>query len=140
LTLSGILLSSTTSSLAEVLHITQSTAGLTILSIATTLPEKFVAFKSGRKAQAGVLVANTVGSNIFLMTLALGITWISHGHMPMMENEYVHGRWIWVDLGVVMCSSALLLGIVWLDRLERWMGIAMFAGYSVYIVSVLFRQ
>jgi Ca2+/Na+ antiporter len=135
LTLSGILLSSTTSSIADLLHIAQSTAGLTILSIATTLPEKLVAFKSGRKAQAGVLVANTVGSNVFLLTLVLGVVWTAQGHMPLTEM----GAWIWVDVGIVLVSSILLFVIIWLNALKRWMGIVMFGVYVLYIISIFLR-
>jgi Ca2+/Na+ antiporter len=135
LTLSGILLSSTTSSIADLLHITQSTAGLTILSIATTLPEKLVAFKSGRKAQAGVLVANTVGSNVFLLTLVLGVVWTARGHMPLAEM----GDWIWVDVGIVLVSSVLLFVIIWLNALKKWMGVVMFGIYVLYIISIFLR-
>jgi hypothetical protein len=135
LTLAGILLSSTTSSIADLLHITQSTAGLTILSIATTLPEKLVAFKSGRKAQAGVLVANTVGSNVFLLTLVLGAVWTAQGHMPMAEM----GDWIWFDVGIVLVSSALMAMMIWLNALKRWMGVLMFGAYVLYIISVFLR-
>jgi Ca2+/Na+ antiporter len=135
LTLSGILLSSTTSSIADLLHITQSTAGLTILSIATTLPEKLVAFKSGRKAQAGVLIANTVGSNVFLLTLVLGVVWTAQGHMPLTEM----GGWLWVDVGIVLVSSVLLFVIIWLNALKRWMGIVMLGVYVLYIISIFLR-
>jgi Ca2+/Na+ antiporter len=140
LTLSGVLLSSTTSSLAEILHISQSTAGLTILSIATTLPEKLIAFKSGRKAQAGVLVANTVGSNVFLLTLVLGVVWVAQGQMPLTGGQGMERMWIWVDVGVVLASSVLLLAVIWLDVLKRWMGIAMFVAYVSYIVSIFVRR
>jgi Ca2+/Na+ antiporter len=139
LTLSGILLSSTTSSLAHLLHINQSTAGLTILSIATTLPEKLVAFKSGRKAQAGVLVANTVGSNVFLLTLVLGVVWVAQGHMPLTEEEGVQRKWIGVDVGIVLVSSVLLLMVVWWNALRRWMGIIMLVAYISYIISIFRR-
>lgn len=135
LTLSGILLSSTTTSLADLLHITQSTAGLTILSIATTLPEKLVAYKSGRKAQAGVLVANTVGSNVFLLTLVLGVVWVAQGRMPSTDA----GGWMLVDVGAVLVSSVLLFGIIWLNALRRWMGVVMFVAYVLYIVSIFLR-
>ena len=121
--------------MADLLHIAQSTAGLTILSIATTLPEKLVAFKSGRKAQAGVLVANTVGSNVFLLTLVLGVVWTARGHMPLAEM----GDWIWVDVGIVLVSSVLLFVIIWLDALKRWMGILMFGVYVLYIISIFLR-
>jgi len=114
--------------------ISQSTAGLTLLSIATTLPEKLVAFKSGRKAQAGALVANTVGSNVFLLTLVLGIVWVSKGHMPMAGRE-----WFWIDVGVVLASSVVLALLIRADKLKRWIGIVMFAVYILYIVSIFLR-
>jgi hypothetical protein len=135
LTLAGILLSSTTSSIADLLHITRSTAGLTILSIATTLPEKLVAFKSGRKAQAGVLVANTVGSNVFLLTLVLGVVWTAQGHMPMVEM----GVWIWFDVGIVLVSSLVLFIIILSNALKRWMGSVMFGSYVLYIIVIFLR-
>jgi len=133
--MSGILLSSTASSIADLLNITQSTAGLTILSVATTLPEKLVAFKSGRKSQAGVLVANTVGSNVFLLTLVLGVVWTAQGHMPLVDM----GSWIWFDVGIVLVSSIVLFVIIWMNALKRWMGIVMFGVYVSYIISIFLR-
>lgn len=53
--------------------------GLVVLSIATTLPEKLIASLSGLRSQTGIMVANTVGSNIFLLTLCLGIVCVSPG-------------------------------------------------------------
>jgi Ca2+/Na+ antiporter len=146
LSLSGYLLSSTTSSLADLLHLSQSTLGLTLLSIATTLPEKLVAYKSGRKSQTGVLIANTVGSNVFLGTLVLGVVWTASSGMPFTQG-HVHGekaalkglRWIWIDVAVVLASSGWLWLIVWFGAFKRWIGIGMLIAYVVYIVSIFLR-
>ena len=135
LALSGYLLSSTTSSLAVLLGLTQSTAGLTILSISTTLPEKLVAFKSARKQQAGILVANTVGSNIFLLTLVLGVVWVTLEHIPLNQG----GGGEWTDVLVVLASCVVLFGAVWGSLLKRSVGLGMFGLYIVYIVVVLMR-
>ncbi|KAG0133808.1 hypothetical protein HOY82DRAFT_639650 [Tuber indicum] len=43
--------------------------GIIILAIVTTLPEKFVTIMSSSRGYTGILVANTAGSNIFLLTL-----------------------------------------------------------------------
>ncbi|PNY24027.1 Uncharacterized protein TCAP_06028 [Tolypocladium capitatum] len=47
--------------------------GVVILAVATTLPEKFVAVMSGHRGYPGILVANCVGSNIFLLSLCCGV-------------------------------------------------------------------
>lgn len=146
LSLSGYLLSSTTSSLAVVFGLSQSTLGLTLLSIATTLPEKLVAYKSGKKSQTGVLIANTVGSNVFLGTLVLGIVWTVSGELAFTSGN-VSGRiggakgmrWIWVDVVMVAASSFLMWGIVWFQFFKRSIGIAMILLYIAYIVSVFLR-
>ncbi len=50
-----------------------------ILSIATTIPEKSIAVLSSHKGQMDITLANTVGSNIFLLTLCIGIVWLAAG-------------------------------------------------------------
>ncbi|GFZ45973.1 hypothetical protein JCM24511_03706 [Saitozyma sp. JCM 24511] len=164
LTNAGALLSGTTSSLAILLGISQSTAGLSILSVATTVPEKLVAYKSARKAQAGVLVANTVGSDVFLLTLVLGVVWAARGHMPFTRgNRYgtpstpggggggdgkgdgdggggdAETLWIWVDLGVVLLSSVWLWFVVRAGTFKRRTGGAMIVCYIAYLVFLFAR-
>jgi len=72
---------------------------------------------------------------VFLLTLVLGVVWTARGHMPLAEL----GDWIWVDLGIVLFSSLLLLVIIWFNALKRWMGIAMFGVYVLYIISIFVR-
>jgi Ca2+/Na+ antiporter len=160
LTNAGTLLSGTTSSLAILLGISQSTAGLSILSVATTVPEKFVAYKSARKAQAGVLVANTVGSDVFLLTLVLGVVWAARGYMPFTRgNRYGIPKgpgggdgdgegdgsggeetlWMWVDLGVVLFSSVWLWVVVRAGTFKRRTGVAMIVCYIAYLVFLFAR-
>lgn len=151
LSFAGFLLSSTTASLASVLNLTQSSLGLTLLSFSTTLPEKLVAFKSGRKSQTGVLVANTVGSNVFLGSLVLGITWLAHGRIdldpsgPRIPGDG-RGRGIGLakagrmDALVVLGSSMMLTIVVWAGAFRRWIGVCMLIAYVVYILSVFLRE
>lgn len=146
LSLSGYLLSNTTSTLAVLLGLSQSTLGLTLLSIATTLPEKLVAYKSGRKSQTGVLIANTVGSNVFLGTLVLGIVWTVSGELPFTSGNAsgrIRGikglRWIWVDVIVVVASSLLMWTVVWFGLFKRSIGVAMLLLYTTYIVTIFLR-
>lgn len=130
LSLSGYLLSSTAASLATQAHLSNSTVGVTLLSIGTTLPEKLVAFKSGRKGERGVLIANTVGSNIFLQTLVLGVIWLVKGHLSFGVTQK---NGMWIDVLVIVASSVLLWGIVWFGLYKRWIGWALFAAYLGYV-------
>jgi len=77
LLISAFVLSHAATTLVDQLGLSDRVFGLVVLSIATTLPEKLVAVVSGSRGQAGIMVANTVGSNIFLLTLCLGIVWVS---------------------------------------------------------------
>ncbi|KAK3898039.1 hypothetical protein C8A05DRAFT_38386 [Staphylotrichum tortipilum] len=74
LTLSGYLLSASASALTDELNLSSVLFGVVILALATTLPEKMVALLSGRRGRAGILLAGCAGSNIFLLTLCLGVS------------------------------------------------------------------
>lgn len=130
LSLSGYLLSSTAASLAEQCHLSNSTVGVTLLSIGTTLPEKLVAYKSGRKGERGVLIANTVGSNIFLQTLVLGVIWCVRGHVAFGIGQK---NGLWIDVAVVLGSSIVLWCVVWFGLYRRWIGVALFVAYLGYL-------
>ncbi|KAK3304477.1 uncharacterized protein B0T15DRAFT_503733 [Chaetomium strumarium] len=73
LLLSSYILAHSASTIGRELSLSSTVVGTTILSLATTLPEKFVAVLGGIRHQPGILVANTVGSNIFLVTLCGGV-------------------------------------------------------------------
>ncbi len=73
--LSSHVLSKAATSLVDQHGISADLFGVVILSIATTTPEKFISALSGYKGHMGIMMAHTVGSNIFLLTLCIGIIW-----------------------------------------------------------------
>jgi Ca2+/Na+ antiporter len=60
-------------SITDGLSISDTRFGLVVLAIAITLSEKCIAVMGGHRGHAGILVANTAGGNIFLLTLYIGI-------------------------------------------------------------------
>ena len=126
LCISGYILSVSASALADALHLSGTIIGLTILSFATTLPEKFVAVFSGSRGHAGILVANTVGSNIFLLTLCLGIILVSTGGVFDSDINKFELLSMWV-------SSAMLFIVVFLGS-RRWMGALLLLMYLAFLV------
>lgn len=127
--LSAYVLSTAATNLVDEFGISDVLFGIVILSIATTLPEKFIAVMSSSKGHAGIMVANTVGSNIFLLSLVIGVLWLSTG------GEYDEGSTNAIELGVMVGSTVAMALIVWLDlSWSRWLGAAMLVAYVAFLV------
>lgn len=127
--LSSYVLSHAASNLSDEIGLSDVLVGVVILSIATTLPEKFIAIVSGWRGHAGILVANTVGSNIFLLSLCMGITWVSTG------GNFDQGSVNTVELGVMLGSTIAMTLVVWFGaRWSRFLGLAMQLAYIVFLV------
>jgi Ca2+/Na+ antiporter len=127
LSLSGYILSHSISTLADAFSLSSTVLGITFLSFATTLPEKLVAVFSASRSQGGIVVANTAGSNIFLVTLCAGVLYLA-GDLASLKDSVtlfeVMSMWI---------SSVLLFGIVMFGG-RKWMGWALFGLYIGFIV------
>ena len=127
LSLSGYILSHSITTLANTLSISNSLLGATLLSFATTLPEKLVAVFSGARSQSGVLVANTAGSNIFLLTLCAGVLFLAGD----LESLKVSGVTIFEILW--MWGSSVVFFVVVMIGGKKWMGWALLALYLAFI-------
>jgi Ca2+/H+ antiporter len=110
------------------LGLSGSVIGTTILSLATTLPEKFVAIMGGVRKQPGIMVANTVGSNIFLVTLCGGVLFMGG------DAQQIKLGLGFFEASAMLGSAVLILGIVLLGG-KRWMGGVMLALYLAFLVT-----
>ncbi|KAJ0332468.1 hypothetical protein COL5a_002184 [Colletotrichum fioriniae] len=129
--LSGYILSHAATNISDALGASEVLFGIVVLAIGTTLPEKFIAVLSGRRGHAGILVANTVGSNVFLLTLCLGIVMVgTEGALGSAGS--VSGA----ELAVLWGSTALFTGSMWLSgSVQRVVGGIMLIGYLGFIVA-----
>jgi Ca2+/Na+ antiporter len=128
ISISGFSLSHAATIISKELGLSDVLFGIAILSIATTLPEKFVAVLSGSKGHAGILVANTAGSNIFLVTLCLGIVMLDT------RSTLEHGNVNLSELGTLWLSTLAFTATVWYGKFVRWIGGGLIVGYAVFIV------
>ncbi|KAF7351901.1 hypothetical protein MVEN_01151800 [Mycena venus] len=103
--------------------------GVIILAIITTLPEKFIAVISGHRGHVGILVANTAGSNIFLLSLCLGIIMVDT------SGKFNDGNVKIPELAVLWGSTLGFTLTVWFGgKFSRWIGAVMLLCYVAFIV------
>ena len=135
LSLSGYVLSHSAGSIADAFDLSGTVLGVTVLSFATTLPEKFVSVISGVRGHGGIVIASTAGSNIFLLTLCIGITFVAGNQKDLADSV------IPFELLVTWVSCALLLPIVFFGS-ERWVGGMLLVSYLAFIVLefTMFRR
>jgi len=126
LIIASYIVANSAGAIGSALQLSGTVVGTTILSLATTVPEKFVSVMGGVRKQPGIMVANTVGSNIFLVTLCGGIVFVG-GDAQQLELGFTGFE------ALVMWMAALLIfGIVlWGGR--SWMGGVMLTLYLGFL-------
>ncbi|KAI2790161.1 hypothetical protein POX_d05667 [Penicillium oxalicum] len=127
LSLSGYIIAHSAGALTESLHLSETVFGLTVIAFATTLPEKFISVLSGARGQGGIVVATTAGSNIFLLTICVGVIAIAGKPITHADDFVVS------ELATAWVSSACLLAIVFLGS-SRVAGVLLLAGYVAFVV------
>lgn len=146
LAISGFILSHTSAHLAAALDMSDSAFGATVLSLATTLPEKFLAVASSTQGHTGLVVADAVGSNVFLLTLCLGIAawsvaahdWHDHpddgGRRSFVDISRAEAWWLWasaVALTVVVAIGGK--GACKIAGVRQMLGALMLVAYGGFL-------
>lgn len=80
--------------------------GATVVAIGTTLPDKPIRFVGGMRGQGGVVTANALGSNVFLLTLVLGLAAVSDGSGVAVAHSVTR-----VDLPLLLATSVLVVAL-----------------------------
>ncbi len=91
------------SKIAQALHVSPLLIGLTIVAFGTSSPEATVSIVAALEENAGVAIGNVVGSNIFNITLVVGITALLN---PLMVSSETIRKEIPFTL---LASTALLI-------------------------------
>lgn len=149
LTVSGFILSYTSTHLAASFNMSDSAFGATILSLATTLPEKFLAVTSSTQGHTGLIVADAVGSNVFLLTLCLGIAswsiaandWHDHpvdGQLSFVSISRIEAWWLWAT--AVVLTVVVAVGgkkACQITGVRQMLGALMLMGYGGFLAVEL---
>ncbi|MEA3273485.1 MAG: calcium/sodium antiporter [Patescibacteria group bacterium] len=119
---------------AELLGLSKTLVGLTIVAIGTSLPELATSAVAAYKKNAEIAIGNIVGSNIFNLLWVLGIS-ATVAPLAFQTNSNV-------DLGMVILSSFLLFIFIFIGKrrtLERWQGAIFILTYISYITFAVIR-
>lgn len=127
--LSGYVLSQAATNITDAIGLSDVLFGVIILAIATTLPEKCIAVIGGNRGHTGILVANTAGSNIFLLSLCVGII------MFESKGALDQGNVTFSELAVLWASTLAFAVTVWCGGgWGRWIGAVTLGAYLAFIV------
>jgi len=121
--------------IAEILDVSQSLIGLTVVAIGTSLPELATSAVAAYKKQTDIAIGNIVGSNIFNIFWILGLSSIIRP-LPFEQSANF-------DIGMTIFASLLLFVVMFIGRkrvIERWQGILMVLLYVAYVVFLVVRQ
>jgi len=120
--------------IAQRIGLSEYAIGATVVSIGTTLPDKAISLIGGLRGQGGVVTANATGSNIFLLTLVLGLAALSSGAGLAVAPTVAH-----VDVPLLLAATLLVTLLFRQPSLHRRTGVALLILYVAYIVYALVR-
>lgn len=123
------------SDIASALGVSEAVIGLTIVATGTSLPELATSVTAAIKGKTGIALGNVIGSNIFNISMVLGVS-ATVSPLPL-------GNVGNLDLGVLAVASLLFLafaGFIERRTITRLEGAVMTLCYVTYIVTLLCMQ
>ncbi len=114
--------------LAEKAGVSKMLIGFTLVAAGTSLPEMLVSVNANLNNAPGIALGNVIGSNIANILLVLGATAMLH---PVVTRRTGPVR----DLVMMMLATALLIGLMQFNVIDRWVGLLMvvlLAGYMFW--------
>lgn len=124
--------------IAQGLGVSDLVIGLTVVAVGTSLPELASSLMAIKKGEHDIALGNIIGSNLFNTLVVVGIAVLIE---PMTVDSIIFSRdW---SLMFALTLALLVLGIGFkkqgrINRLEGALLLAIFCGYSGYLVSSVF--
>lgn len=122
--------------LATLLRLSPAVIGLTVVAAGTSVPELAVSAMASYQGSTEIAVANVIGSNIFNITVILGLC-------AVFRPIAVVGNTIKLEYPVLLLVT--FLGVVLehdgeIGRLDGILFIAFYVGFTTYLVRLVRRQ
>lgn len=119
-------------SLATGLGVDDAVIGLTIVAAGTSLPEVAASLVAAARGHRDMAVGNVLGSNIFNLTVILGITALTAGGVPVPPGLVTFDLIVMVAVAVA-CLPIVVTG----HQIARWEGglfLGYYGAYTAYLV------
>ncbi|MBQ3709505.1 MAG: calcium/sodium antiporter [Bacteroidales bacterium] len=130
--LGGELVSNNAQVIAKAWGMSEALIGLTVVAIATSLPELITSIVAATKKNSGIAIGNVLGSNILNIFIVLGISGLI---TPLHFNPQMN-----ITLGILFFANTLMLLFVFtgkgrkLSRFEGFLMLLAFSGFMVYTI------
>jgi cation:H+ antiporter len=113
--------------IASALGVSEAVIGLTLVAVGTSLPELATTVMAALRREAGVVMGNVLGSNMFNLLGIIGVAGLV-GPIPVPVEMLTRDLW-------VMLGASALLGVFVLTgrSITRGAGLAMVALYAGYL-------
>jgi cation:H+ antiporter len=122
--------------LATLLRLTPAIIGLTVVAAGTSVPELAVSGVAAWQGKADIAVANVIGSNIFNITVILGLC-------ALVRALVITGNTIKLEYPVLALVSLLCLVITQdgqVNRLDAALCLAIYVGFTSYLVGLVRQE
>jgi cation:H+ antiporter len=118
--------------LASAFGVSDVVIGLTIVAGGTSLPEVAASVMAALKGQRDIAIGNVLGSNVFNLTLILGLSSLTAGGLGVPPGI------VTFDLVVMMAAAVACLPIFFTGhRIARWEGALFLAYYVAYVIYLV---
>ncbi len=109
--------------------VSETTVGLTLVAIGTSLPELATTVAAARRAQFDIILGNVLGSNLFNLLGVVGVvSLVAPVHIP----PEILSLDLWLMVGVTLLALILLRSDWRLDRREAAVMLAAYVGYIAF--------
>ena len=127
----GRLTVDTSTKIAQSLGLSETLIGLTVVALATTMPELITSIMAARKREHEIVLGNCIGSNIFNILLVLGV---SSTISPIAVEERLQ-----FDVASMLFLTVVIFMMSLLrKKLQRRTGVFLLIGYIAYLAIKVF--
>ena len=132
----SIILVNSSISLAEAIGVPSILIALTVLAAGSSVPDLISSVLVAREGRGDMAVSNAIGSNIFDITVGLGLPWLiiivlSQGNIDIGTGD------LWTSALILLGTVFVLLVFLATDRLlSRMEGVILVVLYVIYVVWI----
>tara|TARA_R110002095_G_scaffold167599_4_gene145435 strand:- start:3034 stop:4020 length:987 start_codon:yes stop_codon:yes gene_type:complete len=118
---------------AGLMGIPESVIALSIIAFGTSLPELSTSIIAARRSQAGMVIGNIIGSNVFNILMIIGVSAASKPFVQGSFSAQLADFDVWVTLAVAFVCSVVLLLFGRISRVTGSLFFLSYIGYNIYI-------